>query len=75
MSLHNDIMNIPHAFDTYPWGRMEKVSYVTGHRDARHAAAELAIKTDAEIERLTAECAELRAQIESLRKKDCSRRR
>ena len=67
MSLHDDIMNIPHAFDTYPFGRMERVSYVTGHRDARHAAAELAVEADTEIERLKAENAGLRAQIEAAR--------
>lgn len=69
MSLHGDIMNIPHAFDTYPWGRMEKVSYVTSHRDARHAAAELAIKADAEIDRLKEENAKLRVRLD-----ECNRR-
>ena len=69
MSLHDDIMNIPHAFDTYPFGRMERVSYVTGHRDARHAAAELAVEADTEIERLKAENAGLRVRLD-----ECNRR-
>lgn len=71
MSLHDDIMNIP-AIITGPMERERARIYETGHRDARHAAAELAVKVDAEIKRLTAENAELRAQLESLRKKDCT---
>lgn len=45
---HGRMMNIqaPHYADSYE----RKV----GHRDARHAAAEIALEADAEIERLTA---------------------
>lgn len=55
MSLHNEIMNIPTgmrqemaAVDT---GNPILV-YRMGHRDARHAAAELSLKYEALIERL-----------------------
>ena len=53
MSLHNEIMNIQHKqgredfLDSVGYG-----AYSEGHRDARHAAAELALKYDAEIEGL-----------------------
>jgi hypothetical protein len=50
MNLHNEIMNINcavgHAYAA------NQTAYKMGHRDARHAAAELALRADAEIERL-----------------------
>jgi len=55
MSLHNEIMNIP-------TGRRQEMAavdtsnpilvYRMGHRDARHAAAELSLKYENLIERL-----------------------
>jgi len=49
MNLHNEIMNINctpgHAYAA------NQAAYKLGHRDARHAAAELALKADAEIEK------------------------
>lgn len=45
MSLHNDIMNLP-------TGTNHSLAYKEGHRDARHTAAELVLKADAEIELL-----------------------
>ena len=45
MSLHNQIINLRwHPY--HEWN----INYLEGHRDARHAAAELAIKADAAIE-------------------------
>jgi len=48
MNLHNEIMNI----HCNPFCAKHSASYKIGHRDARHAAAELALKADAEIDRL-----------------------
>lgn len=48
MSLHNEIMNIPTKHDN----RDGAIAYKTGHRDARHAAAELALKYENYIEAL-----------------------
>lgn len=57
MDLHGQIMNLPQT----PSGDFEKHAanpawrgYQIGHRDARHAAAELVLKADAEIKRLCA---------------------
>lgn len=44
MNLHNQIMNIP--IKPIPSGRFDEIPYKIGHRDARHAAAELALKYD-----------------------------
>lgn len=63
MSLHNDIMNIV-AKLPQPGVSSEgccSLSYKYGHRDARHAAAELAIEADKKIE-------ELRTALESMLK-------
>jgi hypothetical protein len=48
MDLHSQIMNIPTIVGTYN----DEFCYKLGHRDARHAAAELALKADARIEEL-----------------------
>lgn len=45
MSYHREIMNIRRA-DVGP------DTYACGHKDARHAAAEIAVKAEAEIEQL-----------------------
>lgn len=45
MSLHDEIMNIKCEPDDVT----DPISYRRGHGSARHAAAELAIKADAEI--------------------------
>jgi hypothetical protein len=60
MSLHNDIMDIQEKrLDSqFPDG-ISRVMYKEGHRDARHAAAELAIKADARIEALEAALQEI----------------
>ncbi len=51
MSLHDQIMNLP-APDYSVLLAMPDYAAKIGHRDARHAAAELALKADAQIERL-----------------------
>ena len=53
MSLHGEIVNI--LADANKAGTQDpRIAYLHGHRDARHAAAELALRADAEIERLRA---------------------
>jgi len=53
MNLHNKIMNIPIANDFDYADFPNKVyAYKSGHRDARHAAAELSLKSEARIEEL-----------------------
>lgn len=58
MNLHNDIMNIPvNVILDGPEGvgnvsQNRYIAYKEGHRDARHAAAELSLKADARIEEL-----------------------
>jgi hypothetical protein len=52
MTLHEQIMNLPQRLTVaieHPT-QYEVAAYSKGHRDARHAAAELAIKADAVIE-------------------------
>lgn len=53
MSMHNEIMNIP-TISAPPTDGVARNAYKLGHRDARHEAAEIACRGDAEIERLTA---------------------
>lgn len=53
-TLHDKIMNISWQEDPYSPDRAERIAYKTGHRDARHAAAELAAKQDVLIEQLAA---------------------
>ena len=48
MSLHDEIMNLPAQPDIRRTDR-EALIYKEGHRHARHAAAELALKADARI--------------------------
>ena len=50
MSLHDKIMNIPDG--NLPTGSNQKIMYKMGHRDARHAAAEMAIELDERCEQL-----------------------
>uniref|UniRef100_A0AAU6VZ80 Uncharacterized protein n=2 Tax=unclassified bacterial viruses TaxID=12333 RepID=A0AAU6VZ80_9VIRU len=52
MSLHNEIMNIPTKTETLTTEVGCPRDYKLGHRDARHVAAELALKYDGYIERL-----------------------
>lgn len=58
MNLHSDIMNIqPTIIHDGPNGvgnvnSNRFLAYKEGHRDARHAAAELSLKADARIEEL-----------------------
>ena len=49
MDLHGQIMNLPADGATLDWANTRE-AYLYGHRDARHAAAELALKSDAAME-------------------------
>lgn len=62
--MHGKIMNISHGQQSPIMTKGEWLSYRAGHRDARHAAAEIALAGDAEIERLRAENAELRRKLD-----------
>lgn len=62
MSLHNDIMNIPANSDVENYPDNLRLAYKVGHRDARHAAAEMALKADSKIEKFA----------ESLHRMTCS---
>lgn len=50
MDLYSEIMNIPTIIGTYN----DEFCYKLGHRDARHAAAELSLKVEARIDELEA---------------------
>ena len=53
MNLHSEIMNIPVPSDFDYADFPNKVyAYKSGHRDARHAAAELSLKAETRIEEL-----------------------
>lgn len=55
MSLHNEIMNIPVRKDVdYSTFESKIIAYKTGHRDARHQAAEISIVYEQRIESLQA---------------------
>lgn len=54
MNLHYQIMNIPTNPEVETWDVTSRRLYKTGHRDARHAVALLALEADryiAELER------------------------
>lgn len=50
MNLHSEIMNIP--CDVSKVNSDRQLVFKLGHRDARHAAAELSLKAEARIEEL-----------------------
>ena len=54
MNLHGHIMSLPQTPGLQMFDATEQhlTAYKCGHRDARHAAAELALKADAEIDEL-----------------------
>lgn len=52
MSLHNEIMNIQALVPAEAHEEGKTHAYKVGHRDARHAAAELSLKYEHLIERL-----------------------
>jgi hypothetical protein len=61
--LHSQIMNI-HSRDDADLNAEysdRRIAYKSGHRDARHAAAELAVDADQRIEALSAQVQALRA--------------
>jgi hypothetical protein len=51
MSLHEKIMNIECEKEMQPWANTRE-AYQYGHRDALHAAAELAVQQDAVVKQL-----------------------
>lgn len=55
-SLHDQIMNLYCVDANMEESAFERLAYKVGHRDARHAAAKLALQKDREIEALR-ECA------------------
>lgn len=65
MSYYDRIMNIP-AKPPKAIGSNHPIIYKEGHRDARHAAAEIAGEADAEIARLKNEKAELLEALENM---------
>lgn len=72
MSLHNQMMNLPCA--TKAVGAVFVAGYKLGHRDARHACAEMALPYDRLAERMKAQfglpesasCAEVLEAFERL---------
>lgn len=56
-SLHNAIMNLPCCDARASDAGLGVIAYKFGHRDARHAAAELAIQADKRIEELERDAA------------------
>jgi hypothetical protein len=76
--LHAKIMNIPAVQPSHCKERGERIVYKIGHRDARHAAAELASMAEvewrdqlaaltADRDRLAARVAELEGELERVR--------
>ena len=62
---HNRIMNIP-AGEGMPHENPSRTMYKTGHRDARHAAAEIAAEAEAAIHSLKAENEMLREALSAI---------
>lgn len=52
MDLHGQIVNLNCKLENMDSEPNQRLAYKIGHRDARHAAAELALKADACIEAL-----------------------
>jgi hypothetical protein len=73
MNLHARIMNVlcdPEASEaTYE----RRIAYSKGHRDARHAAAEIANEAEAELAALRAERDALRDALEDIASSDMTR--
>ena len=66
MDLHGEIMNI-HGEPLTGMDRQQRLLYKLGHRDARHAAAELAIAHDAKYAELMESHRELLAAVNHCR--------
>lgn len=63
MSLHNEIMNIQENSENRISSYESPQAYKIGHRDARHAAAELSLKYEAYIEKLEELAGELQDSL------------
>ncbi len=71
MDYHGRMMNIPYdrlqeTFDKNDLTLTARRPYKFGHRDARHAAAEIATEADREIDRLRTENEQLRTDLEEV---------
>lgn len=54
MNYHNEIMNLPVTVNMAQIGLKENmINYKEGHRDARHAAAEIVQNADVKIDNMT----------------------
>ena len=62
-SFHDKIMSIQCVESNIPIHTSVSLAYKEGCRDTRHAAAELVLKADAEIERLKAQVIDLSTRI------------
>lgn len=71
-SLHDRIMNLPDGSDPAGDGDPFCRGHKHGHRDARHAAAELATEVDAELAALRAECERKTKALEFIATHDSS---
>ncbi len=66
---HENIMNLSGLTEMLCRDDLEATAYKAGHRDARHAAAEIANAADARIAELTAEIDALRVRAEAIEKR------
>jgi len=69
IGLHADIINIPIKEINGPFYGQCELAYKNGHRDARHAAAELALSFEREATAAQAEIARLRETNRSLNRR------
>lgn len=67
MNLHDKIKSLCHATQLYRSSIVDRRSYAEGYRDARHAAAELAIEADVAMEVACKHAASQAAQIREQR--------
>lgn len=66
MRYHNRMMSIQHPPHVEDWDYKTRITYKEGHRDARHAAAEIALSADAEIEQLQARVEKLATALKGI---------
>jgi len=64
MDLHGQIMNMTESRRQHDLYANTVVAYLCGHRDARHAAAELALKTVAAIDAMQAQIDSMRSALD-----------
>jgi hypothetical protein len=59
MNYHGKMMNIQIRPIGSRWGQVRREGHAQGHKEARHAAAEIALEADRTIEELIAICEEV----------------